>query len=120
MRCQTEGKEYRAIEGTPLKKPFYKSVKGDTRMIRTIERIRLNHGNWKECLFKRNLSADKMCERCMVDENIEHIIITCSKYNTERQRFNVLMNARSLGEILRMGSTYKHIYEFIRMTGITI
>ena len=58
IRCQSKGKGYRELESTPLRKPFYKSIKGDTRMIRTIERVRLNHGNWKECLFKRNLSVD--------------------------------------------------------------
>ena len=105
---------------TPLRKPFFKSIKGDTRMIRTIERVRLNHGNWKECLFKRNLIDNKICEVCMVDENIEHLILFFPKYSFYRQMFNVLMNARTLKEVLRMGSTYKHIYEFIRMTGITV
>lgn len=119
-KCLLKGKEYSEIESTPLRKPFFKGLKGDTRMIRTIERVRLNHGNWKECLYKRRLAENKLCERCMVDENIEHLILLCPKYDNERQMFNVLMNARTLKEVLQMGSSYRHLYEFIRMTGITI
>ena len=52
---QVKGKKYFELCSAPLRKPFYKELKGNTTMKRTVERVRLNHGNWKECLQKRNL-----------------------------------------------------------------
>lgn len=120
-KCLMTGKKYRELVDAPLRIPFFKILKGDTRMIRTMERVRMNHGNWKENLYKRHLNEDNMCEKCMAVEDIEHLILKCTKYNQIRSQFNVLMNARSLTELLKMNEdTYKNIYEFIRMAGITV
>ena len=76
-KSQEKGKKYFELCGSPLRKPFYKELKGDTTMIRTIERVRLNHGNWKECLKKRKLIEDDLCECSLVVEDIEHLILKC-------------------------------------------
>ena len=106
---------------SPLSQPFFKVLKGDTRMTRTMERVRLNHGNWKACLKKRNLIECELCDSCLVVEDIEHLILKCSAFNQSRQMFDVLLSARNLPELLRMGmNVYKNVYEFIRTNQIEV
>jgi ribonuclease HI len=120
-KSQVKGKKYFELCSTPLKKPFFKEIKGSTTMIRTMERVRLNHGNWKECLKKRRLIEDDLCERCLVVEDIEHLLINCSQFRDSRQMFDILSNARNLTELLRMGKNeYKMMYEFIKMNEIIV
>ena len=68
---------------------------------------------------------DGLCEECLEDETVEHVLMSCSKYDSERETMENKM--RELGEqeitlksLLRMDNR-KHLRvltEFLRVTGV--
>ncbi|KAK2712730.1 hypothetical protein QYM36_011427 [Artemia franciscana] len=61
----------------------------------TIFRIRTGHNKTNASLFRWKITTSPLCDLCKIDEDAEHLIMNCSKYNQERHLLekNVKNNA---------------------------
>ena len=90
-----------------------------------LTRLRLGHSALNKTLQVVGKHQDGLCEDCLEDETIEHVLMNCSKYEIERETLRNKM--RELGEqeitvksLLRMDNR-KHLrilIEFLRVTGL--
>ena len=88
-------------------------------------RLRLGHSALNKNLEIIGKHHNGLCEECQEDETIEHVLLSCRKYEMER---NTMMNKmRDLGEkevniksLLRMQSWkyVKILMEFLRNTDL--
>ena len=90
-----------------------------------LTRLRLGHSALNKTLQVVGKHEDGLCEDCLVDETIEHVLMECSNYEIERESLRSKM--RELGEqeitvksLLRLENRKKMrvLSEFLRATGL--
>ena len=60
----------------------------ESKRIETIvSRLRIGHVGVKNHLSRFNMSDTEKCARCDQPETIEHFLIDCTVYSTQRQKF---------------------------------
>ncbi|XP_046142817.1 uncharacterized protein LOC123988079 [Osmia bicornis bicornis] len=81
------------------KKPWFDSIKGMDRgdLVR-LSRIRANHSNLGESLFRKNLTSDKKCNCEAETESLEHVIWECDRFYIHRQALNKFLLDRGCEE----------------------
>lgn len=76
------------------------------------------HDFSKKWLFKMKIIDDSYCDTCPEEENAEHLIVNCVKYNDIRQsfKFDIYTN---LKDILRTDNVllFKEIIQFLSIIG---
>lgn len=82
---QTKGIHYFQTYFTPgNKKPWYSRSNYSRHIITSICRIRSNHYNMAESLYRIQLTNSPRCSCEQENENIDHILWRCPKYTNQR------------------------------------
>lgn len=110
MNSQSKGKYFKTIQPIVGTSWFYKIPISESSIISKICRLRLNHCNTNEYLFKIGIVDSPFCD-CGAIENISHVFWHCSLYTNPRNKLlNILYNQKipapfSLQDIL----THTHL-----------
>uniref|UniRef100_A0A7G3ATE3 Putative rna-directed dna polymerase from transposon bs n=1 Tax=Lutzomyia longipalpis TaxID=7200 RepID=A0A7G3ATE3_LUTLO len=117
------GKYNKQIRNNKLEdKPWFKNKKLNARATKLINRLRSGHSYDKKFLKKIKISENDQCDLCNTEENANHIIINCKKYDISRRKYKSITNAPDLQSILKENKTNKliEIYEFTKENNIDI
>lgn len=68
----------------------------------------------EETKFKYGLAISGDCEKCLMPNNLDHMIIKCTKFKEERAKYKFLYNETSLEEVLKKikNENYKKLVKF--------
>ncbi|CAL7946859.1 unnamed protein product [Xylocopa violacea] len=79
------------------RKPWFKKLKGVSREAITIlSRIRSNHYNLAQSLWRKNLTPSPQCECGLEKEDINHLTWNCPKYLIQRIKLMEKMNKKGI------------------------
>ena len=81
---KTKGKKFFDKFYSPTRKPWFYKIISSRYHIVTINRLRANHYNLSESLHRKNMVISPRCECGYLEEDYEHIILDCPKYNIQR------------------------------------
>lgn len=111
---QNKGLFYKhIINGTPRRTQWFKNCNFSSHTIKLLNRLRSGHSFDKKTLNIMRIENTNLCETCNVVENAEHIILTCTKYNTIRLKYKTL-STQNYTSILRNENTYLEITQFLK------
>lgn len=112
----------KVLGGSPSYNTWFKDCELNSVYTKLIYRIRTGHTYDKKFMKLLKLVDSDKCENCDVQENIEHILINCNKYATQRSQFGNLSAANSLSKLLNKIDLiiYKEIINFLSEIKVTL
>ena len=80
-----------------------------------IGRIRTGHVVTKEKLASWNIVSNPRCDHCGNTEDLAHILYDCPKYDTHREKIQILYNNKPIIKIIQDSNPreYKQIVEYL-------
>ena len=88
-------------------------------------RLRLGHSGLNKTLKVIGKHEDGLCERCQVEESVQHVIMDCREYVRERERMRVRLRQLGMQEFTLRGilgtskrAQIKVLLGFLRDTGV--
>ncbi|XP_046142622.1 uncharacterized protein LOC123988038 [Osmia bicornis bicornis] len=101
IKGESKGIKYFSMENNNVgsKKPWFDGINGLGRgdMVK-LSRIRANHFNLGESLFRKNLSIVKGCVCGAELESIEHVIWECDRFWENREELNRFLISKGFSE----------------------
>ena len=79
------------FSSTDSKPWFYKHI-SSRYQITTVSRIRANHYSLAASLFRKNIVNSPSCSCSNVNEDFDHILWSCPKYDNERRSYKATLN----------------------------
>ena len=88
-------------------------------------RLRIGHSGLNKTLKVIGKHEDGLCERCQVEESVQHVIMDCREYVRERERMRVRLRQLGMQEFTLRGilgtskrAQIKVLLGFLRDTGV--
>lgn len=101
---------------------WFKNMNLTTKEKIVLSRIRSNHCLTKDRRHKWGWETTGNCDTCHEEENIEHHLYQCSKWNAIRAKHKVLEDKKPLTEVLKDGNQneLKSVVEFLNEANISV
>lgn len=118
---ETKGRLHFTIQGKASLKPWFQGLALNGKQIKTLTRLRTNHGMCgnKKYLFK--LEPTWLCDECKVTNDLQHMILHCNKYQPTRTKFN-FHECHDMSELLSKidAVRYREIANFCEEAGLNL
>jgi hypothetical protein len=119
--CKT-ARKLRKISQRPNAQPsphIYNQLGNKRRYIAWIARLRTGHCSLNQYLERFNITDDANCECGEGKETVKHFLLTCSKYEKERDKLRREVGAQGMreGKLLGDAKKVKHSIQFIEDAG---
>lgn len=103
-------------------KPWFYQMPFNTIDVIRLSRVRSLHTATKERLHSWGLIASSLCDSCNIVEDLPHILFDCTKYNSIRNKYPVLINNTDIIEIAKTKSynQYKQITNYLEEIKISV
>lgn len=117
----TKGQFHWIVTNKISTKPWFAKLPLNGTNIRIGTRLRTGHGFCGVRQHMFGLTTSNRCEQCNVTNDLEHIMLFCTKYHLERQQFNVFQEVNSLMELMATAdwSTYLQIGQFYKLAKLS-
>lgn len=113
---QFKGRQHFKIQQNVNSKPWFHGTNLNGMEIKILMRLRTNHSlcGGKKKLFKFEESS--LCEDCNVENDLEHILLKCRKYQDKRRNYAPLLQCNNITDLLREITVdkYRTITRFYR------
>ena len=102
-------KKYKSIRNSV--KPWPSSFQKDRRSEVVLSRLRIGHTRLTHQYILEGSGAP-VCAHCDELLSVEHLLVHCSKFNNQRQRFN--LSGKSLPELLGDEADIDALFDFLK------
>ncbi|XP_073980160.1 uncharacterized protein [Rhodnius prolixus] len=115
-----KGKFYKSLVPKVGRKPWFSDGACSKQYVTIINRLRSDHCVCKKYLHRIGKEASPLCTICDSLEDMEHIVMACSKYTNQRDLFfknlkNLLPGDITYPEILKNRKAYEELVHFINV-----
>lgn len=91
-----------------------------------LSRLRMGHSNLNSTLHTMGKHPTGLCNYCQEKETVEHILISCGKYNQERQEMMAQLqsteqiegNVKNILDCAEKGQGTKYFFDYLKETGL--
>lgn len=118
-----KGRFFASIFPNVPRNPWFMSNNNlDPGEVKSINRLMSGHTFGKMYLYKIGVLESILCDTCNVDDDSNHTIFACKKYDDLRRRYNFFMNYSNIFSLLKSGDfgVYKSLCDFMRNAKINL
>lgn len=105
----TKGRRHFEVLNNISRRPWFHNHNIFGSAIKLLTRLRTQHGLCGAVKFLFKLQDTPVCDVCRVYEDLEHIILRCKKFRTQRSTFLHNVQVNSLAELLCIHLSYNFV-----------